>query len=140
MRVLGVDDEEDMLLLCRLALERSGHEFVGVTNGVDALAVLATDQVDIVLLDMMMPVLDGIGTLVEMRARREDQPAVVMLSARAEPGDQIRALEAGAVDYLTKPFSPLVLPDFLSNIVRMGKAERDAHRGRLLAHLGADAS
>lgn len=104
-RVLIVDDEPDILLMLRVTLEADGYETVLAADGERALERIETDSPDIVLLDVMMPVMDGWGVL-ESLTKRESSPPVVILSARWSARDVERALGLGAVDYLPKPFEP----------------------------------
>jgi DNA-binding response OmpR family regulator len=100
-RILVVDDEPDILLLLRMNLEAEGHEVLLAADGEMALARIAEHRPDLVLLDVMMPLLDGWGVL---QAIDGQERAVVMVSAKADPRDAEKALQLGALDYLTKPF------------------------------------
>jgi len=101
--VLVVDDEPDILLLHRLNLERAGHRVVLAADGLTALERIGTDEPDAVVLDVMMPVLDGWGFL--ERLRDDDAPPpVLVVSAKSSPGDVQRARRLGAADYLAKPY------------------------------------
>ena len=133
LRVLVVDDDEDMRMLCRLGIELEGHEFLGARDGVEALALLESHEVDVVVLDLMMPGLDGMSVLAALADH--DHPPVVMCSARTAPSDQIKALELGAVDFVVKPFSPLGLPTLLSDIAAMSPSRLEARRSQRLAQL-----
>ena len=102
-KILIVDDEPDILLMLRMSLEDEGHEIVMAADGAMALERLAEHQPDLVLLDVMMPGIDGYGVL-ETKRRDGDTTPVVMLSAKSEPADIDRALGLGAVDFVPKPF------------------------------------
>jgi DNA-binding response OmpR family regulator len=102
-RILIVDDEPDILLMLRMSLEDEGHEVVMAADGEMALARMEEHKPDLVLLDVMMPVLDGWGVLERKRSRGDDT-AVIMLSAKSEQADVDRALGLGALDYVMKPF------------------------------------
>ncbi|MGH9186184.1 MAG: response regulator [Acidimicrobiales bacterium] len=102
-RVLVVDDEPDILLLHRVNLEAAGHEVFLAADGERALCRMASDLPDVVLLDVMMPVLDGWAVLEALQSR-DDGPAVLVVSARSAPADVERATALGAAGYLTKPF------------------------------------
>lgn len=106
-RVLVVDDNPVARSVAAIALETAGMEVVEAKDGAEALDRLAADPADAVVLDIMMPGLSGHDVLSE-RARRHVAPdaAVVMLTCKTDDIDITRALEAGAVDYLTKPFDP----------------------------------
>lgn len=105
-RLLVVEDDPDIAELLRHYLERAGHEVVVLTQGTEALPHVRAEQPDLVILDRMLPGLDGLEICRLLRA----QPAtvdlpVMMLTARAEESDRIVGLELGADDYITKPFS-----------------------------------
>lgn len=106
--VLVVDDEPDILLLHRLNLEAAGHHVVLAADGVVALERISESRPDVVVLDVMMPVLDGWGVLERLRAD-ESSPPVLIVSAKNTPEDVAKAKELGAADYLKKPFDPDVL-------------------------------
>lgn len=103
--VLVVDDEPDILLLHRLNLEAAGHRVVLAADGVTALERIAEERPDAVVLDVMMPVLDGWGVLEQLRAH-VSPPPVLVVSAKSAPSDVQRARDLGAADYLTKPYDP----------------------------------
>lgn len=105
-KILAIDDEPDVLEFLRVVLERSGFAVVVSSNGTDGLIKAHVEQPDLILLDIMMEEMDGWETLrlLELDEGSRRIP-VVILSARSEPRDKIRALQEGAVDYITKPFS-----------------------------------
>jgi len=102
-RILVVDDEPDILLLHRLNLEAAGHEVLLAADGMKALERIDIDRPDCVVLDVMMPVLDGFGML-ERKRETGDATPVIMLSAKSEQADLDRALSLGAVEFVSKPF------------------------------------
>ena len=103
--ILVVDDEPDVLDFLKLVLDRSGYRTVTAPNGTEALIRAHVERPDLILLDIMMEKMDGWETLrlLKLDDGSHDIP-VVVVSARAEPKDKIRALQEGAVDYITKPF------------------------------------
>jgi CheY-like chemotaxis protein len=109
-RVLVVDDEEGNRELLQRRLEREGYAVVTAAGGHEALGVVAQDPVDVVLLDVMMPDLDGLAVLERLKSdpATHDVP-VIMISALDDLGAIASCIEAGAVDYLPKPFEPLIL-------------------------------
>lgn len=137
MRILIVDDEPDVLMLCRVNLEHAGHEVAESENGTDALAQ-ATDWLpDLVVLDVMLPGRDGFSVLAELRRRPATQDIpVVMLTAKVQLEDQIRGWSAGANGYLTKPFSPIDLSETIERVASMSVIERAEVRDRTLGMLG----
>jgi DNA-binding response OmpR family regulator len=102
-KVLLVDDEPDILLMLRMSFEDEGHEVLMAADGKMGLEKLDEHQPDVVVLDMMMPIVDGWGFL-QGRAERGVATPVVVVSAKTDPADCRRALEIGAVEYVTKPF------------------------------------
>ena len=110
MRVLVIDDEPDVLMLCRVNLELAGHEVIEATNGEAGLELALREQPDVVVLDVMLPKLDGIsvlGTLANDEQTR-DLP-VILLTAKTQLEDRRAGWRAGCSEYLTKPFSPVDL-------------------------------
>lgn len=109
-RILIVDDEPDVLLLCRVNLEFEGYTVLEAQNGEEALQKIGDESPDLVLLDIMMPGMDGWQVLEAIKSRPEmaDLP-VVMLTAKAQERDQIRGWSGGVSDYVTKPFNPIAL-------------------------------
>lgn len=109
-RVLVVDDDPAILQLVALNLELEGYDVLRATTGPEALEIARDRAPQMVVLDVMMPGMDGYAVC---EALRDDQTTgevpVVMLSARTSASDQQRALNAGAVDFVTKPFDPLDL-------------------------------
>jgi two-component system response regulator ResD len=103
-RVLVVDDEEMVRDVLARYLERDGFAVETATDGVAALEAIARESPDLVLLDLMLPRVDGFEVFQRIRGARA--PAVIMLTARGEETDRIVGLELGADDYVTKPFSP----------------------------------
>jgi DNA-binding response OmpR family regulator len=115
-RVLVVDDEIRMIGFIRMNLELEGHQVIEAHNGLEALDAIRTKLPDIVLLDVMMPELDGYETL---RMLREFSGIpVIMLTAKGEENDRVYGLELGADDYITKPFGPRELSSRIKAVLR----------------------
>ena len=109
-KILVVEDEEDILELVRFSLSQEGYPVICVTNGEDALALAETTSPDLIVLDLMLPGIDGLEVCRKVRERGKAQAAkIIMLTAKSQESDIVKGLEAGADDYLTKPFSPKVL-------------------------------
>lgn len=104
MKILVVDDERLIRNVIREYLENEKYEVFEAENGFDALRVLETNKVDLIILDIMMPRMDGFETLKEIR-KTKDTP-VIMLSAMKEEEDKLSGFNLGVDDYITKPFSP----------------------------------
>lgn len=103
-RVLVVDDDKAVRESLRRSLEFNGYDVALASDGAEALAVLASSHPDVVVMDVMMPRLDGIETTRALRAAGHDVP-ILVLTARDAVGDRVEGLDAGADDYLTKPFA-----------------------------------
>lgn len=114
--ILVVDDEERMLRFIRLNLEHDGFLVIQATRGMQALDVLRQEMPDLVLLDVMMPDLDGFEVL--RMIREAYSVPVIMLTAKGEEDDRIYGLELGADDYITKPFSPRELVSRVKAVLR----------------------
>jgi two-component system KDP operon response regulator KdpE len=114
--VLVVDDEPRMIGFIRMNLEIEGHQVIEAHSGVEALEAIRTKLPDVVLLDVMMPDLDGFETL---RMLREfSNIPVIMLTAKGEENDKVYGLELGADDYVTKPFGPRELSSRIRAVLR----------------------
>src|SRR4051794_21056324 len=107
-KILIVDDEPDILLLLRIDLEAEGFETLLAADGETAVKRIVEEHPDVVLLDVMMPVIDGWGVMRQL-SEMSISTRVVVLSAKASGRDMARALELGAVEYVTKPFDPAAL-------------------------------
>lgn len=103
-KILVVDDEKKIVALVRAYLERDGYEVAEAFDGVQALEVFRGEKPDLVVLDLMLPEIDGLEVCREIR--RSSEVPVIMLTARSEDVDKLVGLELGADDYMTKPFSP----------------------------------
>ena len=118
-RIFVVEDEEDILELIRYNLERQGYAVAGAPSGEEGLRAITADPPDAVLLDIMLPGLDGVEICRRLRAEPDTKRLpVVMLTARGEEEDIVKGLNAGADDYITKPFSPRVLAARLKALLR----------------------
>jgi two-component system phosphate regulon response regulator PhoB len=122
--ILVIEDEEDIVELLRFNLVKNGYRVTAALRGDDGLAAARAQVPDLILLDIMLPGLDGIEVCRELRreARTAAVP-IVMLTARAEESDTITGLELGADDYVTKPFSPKVLVARLRAVLRRRRQE-----------------
>lgn len=115
-KILVVDDEERMVRFIRLNLEHDGFQVVEANRGMEAIQMIRDQLPDLVLLDVMMPDLDGFEVL---RMIREMNPVpVIMLTAKSEEDDKVHGLELGADDYITKPFSPRELVSRVKAVLR----------------------
>jgi DNA-binding response OmpR family regulator len=112
LTVLLVDDEESVQKLLTYPLEREGYRVVQARDGEEALARFGEEPVDLVILDLMLPRLDGLAVCRRLREERSAVP-IIMLTARGDEGDKVLGLELGADDYITKPFS---IREFMSRV------------------------
>lgn len=121
-KILLVDDEEDILDFLELILEEQGYSVVKATSGRDALAAAQMHRPELILLDVMMPEMDGWEVLKLFKADEEvAHIPVAMLTARAEMKDKIQGLQEGAIDYICKPFRTKDLLDKLQIILAQVK-------------------
>ena len=118
-RILVVDDEEDILELVRYNLAREGYTLVLAASGEDALKKAKREAFDLVVLDLMLPGLDGLEVAKALKSDPKTKPLpIIMLTAKGEDADVVSGLEIGADDYVTKPFSPRVLTARVKAILR----------------------
>ena len=104
MKILIAEDDTSLRKALTTLLERNNYSVDAVNNGGDALAYLCSDMYDAAILDIMMPVMDGVSVLAEARKKQNNTTPILLLTAKAEIEDKIIGLDAGANDYLTKPF------------------------------------
>ena len=136
-RVLVIDDEAPIRLLCRVNLEAEKMEVVEAKDGPTGLEEAKRTNPDVILLDVMMPMLDGWRVAEHLLddPKTKDIP-IIFLTARAEFRDRARGLDIGGVDYVTKPFNPLELAPLVRELLaRIERGERDELRGEKLAEL-----
>lgn len=113
-KILIADDEEDILQFLSYNLKKEGYEVITVTNGADAINVAKKEKPDLIVLDIMMPVMDGMEACRELRQMPETRDKlIIFLTARSEDYSQIAGFENGADDYITKPIKPKL---FISRI------------------------
>ena len=135
--MLVIDDEAPIRLLCRVNLEAEGMDVLEAADGPTGLEQAREKAPDVVLLDVMMPGLDGwrVAESLLQDDRTSDIP-IIFLTARAEFRDRARGLDIGGVDYVTKPFNPLELAPLVRALLeRIERGERDELRGEKLAEL-----
>ena len=136
-RVLVIDDEPPIRLLCRVNLEAEGMEVLEAGDGPTGLEKARNEEPDVILLDVMMPGLDGWQVAEELLdSESTSSIPIVFLTARAEVRDRARGLDLGGIDYVTKPFNPVELaPLVLDLIDRVDRGERDELRREKIAEL-----
>ncbi len=138
-RVLVIDDEAPIRLLCRVNLEAEGMEVLEAADGPTGLAAARDEKPDVILLDVMMPGLDGWQVAEQLLDDGEtSEIPIIFLTARAEFRDRARGLDIGGVDYITKPFNPLELAPLVRDLLdRIKRGEREQLRSEKLADLRA---
>ena len=137
IRVLVIDDEAPIRLLCRVNLEAEGMSVFEAADGPGGLELARSEQPEVILLDVMMPGLDGWRVaehLLEDPVTREIP--IVFLTARADIRDRARGIDLGGLDYVTKPFNPVELASLVrSVVVAVERGEREQLRGEKVAEL-----
>jgi two-component system phosphate regulon response regulator PhoB len=124
-RVLVVDDEEDLLELVRYNLAKEGYAVECVESGEDALRSVRSNPPDLIVLDLMLPAVDGLEVCRRLKADpRTRGILIVMLTAKGEEADMVAGLERGADDYIAKPFSPRILAARIRALLRRGDDRR----------------
>jgi DNA-binding response OmpR family regulator len=129
-RILIVDDESSIRLVCQLNLDAVGFQTLEAADGETALALARTEQPDLILLDVMLPGIDGWRVAEELAASPETREIpILFLSARSDRSDEERGHEVGGLGYITKPFDPEELIDRIRDVLeRTTRGEREALR------------
>ena len=138
-KVLVIDDEAPIRLLCRVNLEAEGMNVIEAADGPWGVDMARDEEPDVILLDVMMPGLDGWHVAEELlRDNRTTGIPIIFLTARAEFRDRARGLDIGGVDYITKPFNPLELAPLVQRLLdRIDRGELDDLRAEKLSELRA---
>ena len=123
MKILVIEDELSMATLLKQGLEEEGHSVVVAGDGVDGLGIARDEEFDVIVLDLMLPKMDGI-TVASLLREEENHTPILMLTAKDAPRDIVVGLDTGADDYLTKPFSFEELLARLRSITRRARGER----------------
>ena len=123
-KILAVDDEKRMVRFIQLNLEQDGFQVITAYNGTDALEQVRTQLPDLILLDIMMPDINGFDVL--RKIREVNTVPVIMLTAKGEEDDRIQGLELGADDYITKPFSPRELVSRIRAVLRRTQSFKES--------------
>ena len=125
-KVLVVDDEKDIIELVSYNLEKEGFKVISATAGEKALELVSSEEPEIIILDLMLPGIDGLDVCRELK--RSDQTSsipIIMLTAKGEESDIVIGLELGADDYITKPFSPRVLVARVKAVLRRLESKKE---------------
>ncbi|MGD8353173.1 MAG: response regulator transcription factor [Pseudomonadota bacterium] len=125
-KILVVEDDEDILELIDYNLTREGYLVRKVTSGEEALALARRENPDLIVLDLMLPGLDGLEVCRKLRSNSEKRRVpIIMVTAKGEESDIVTGLELGADDYVVKPFSPKVLIARIRNVLRRAEADSE---------------
>jgi DNA-binding response OmpR family regulator len=138
-KVLVIDDEAPIRLLCRVNLEAERMDVIEAADGPSGVEKARAEEPDVILLDVMMPGLDGWRVAEQLLDDdRTSGIPIIFLTARAEFRDRARGLDIGGIDYITKPFNPIELASLVQGLVdRLEAGERDELRREKLAQLRA---
>jgi two-component system alkaline phosphatase synthesis response regulator PhoP len=137
MKTLVIDDEAPIRLLCRVNLEAEGVEVLEAGDGATGLEIARREKPDAILLDVMMPGLDGWNVAERLLADDETKAIpIIFLTARADLRDRVRGMDAGGLDYVTKPFNPVELASLVRGVVSaVERGEREQLRTERIAEL-----
>lgn len=134
-KLLVVEDDEDIQELIIFNLAKEGYQVKGVSSGEDALAAVEENIPDVVVLDLMLPGVDGLEVCRQLkRDQKTQEVSVIMLTAKGEETDIVTGLELGADDYITKPFSPRVLVARIRSVMRRRKVNTSDEQSTLRVH------
>ena len=138
-KVLVIDDEAPIRLLCRVNLEAEGMDVAEASDGPSGLELARSESPDAILLDVMMPGLDG-WTVAERLLEDSETSGipVVFLTARADVRDRVRGIDIGGLDYITKPFNPVELASLIRDVIAaVERGERESLRREKIGELRA---
>jgi DNA-binding response OmpR family regulator len=137
MKTLVIDDEAPIRLLCRVNLEAEGVEVLEAADGATGLELARREKPDAILLDVMMPGLDGWNVAERLLSAEETRAIpIIFLTARADLRDRVRGMDAGGLDYVTKPFNPVELASLVREVVAaVARGEREQLRTERIAEL-----
>lgn len=140
--VLVVDDDREIVKAIALLLEKEGYQVRKAYDGIEALEIIGEQEIKLIVMDVMMPRLDGLSAIMKIRERRN--LPIIVLSAKSEDTDKVLGLSMGADDYVTKPFHPQELAARVSSHLRRytslgdihSSSEKEIQNGRLRYHIG----
>jgi two-component system response regulator MprA len=135
LKVLVADDEPALRKLLKTNMELEGYETLEAANGAEVLEMVRRDNPDIILLDIMMPVMDGWEVLTELAANPEYSQKVILVSAKASDDAQLQGWELGADEYITKPFDLDSLLERVREVAARTAAESERRRAEAISEL-----
>jgi two-component system alkaline phosphatase synthesis response regulator PhoP/two-component system response regulator VicR len=125
-KILAVDDEKHIVRLVQINLQKEGYDVITASNGQEALDKIASEKPDMVIMDVMMPQMDGFEALKTLKSQPETaELPVIMLTAKAQDADVFEGWKSGADLYLTKPFNPSELMSFVKRILQDREGSND---------------
>jgi two-component system, OmpR family, alkaline phosphatase synthesis response regulator PhoP len=134
-RILVVEDEQDILELVRYNLARENYHVFCAVSGEEALRIIASQPLDLIVLDLMLPEMDGLEVTRRLKKNPRTQNIfIVMLTAKGSEADIVTGLEMGADDYITKPFSPRVLLARIKAVIRRARDEKSEDNAVIQVH------
>ena len=134
-RILVVEDEQDILELVRFNLARENYQVLSAGSGEEAFKILSSEPLDLIVLDLMLPGMDGLEVTRRLKNNPQTQNIfIVMLTAKGSEADIVTGLELGADDYITKPFSPRVLLARIKAVIRRSKDEKPEDNSVIRIH------
>ena len=135
LKVLVADDEPALRKLLKTNMELEGYDTLEASNGAEVLEAVRRDNPDIILLDIMMPVMDGWEVLTELAANPEYSSKVILVSAKASDDAQLQGWELGADEYITKPFDLDALLARVREVAARSQADTEARRAQAISEL-----
>lgn len=135
LKVLVADDEPALRKLLKTNMELEGYETLEASNGAEVLECVERDNPDIILLDIMMPVMDGWEVMTALAANPEYEQKVILVSAKASDDAQLQGWELGADEYITKPFDLDALLQRVRDVAARSEAESEARRAEAISEL-----
>jgi two-component system alkaline phosphatase synthesis response regulator PhoP len=125
-KILAVDDEDDVRRLIEIKLKKAGFDVITATNGQEGLTTAKKEHPDLVIMDVMMPVMDGFTAAARIKKEMKNPPIVIMLTAKGQEDDVMEGLSGGADDYIIKPFAPRELVARVNfALLKAGKRAQD---------------
>ncbi|HEX2295637.1 MAG TPA: response regulator [Actinomycetota bacterium] len=135
LKVLVADDEPALRKLLKTNMELEGYETLEASNGAEVLECVERDNPDIILLDIMMPVMDGWEVMTALAANPEYEQKVILVSAKASDDAQLQGWELGADEYITKPFDLEALLERVREVAARSEAESEKRRAEAISEL-----
>lgn len=133
-KILIVDDEQGIIEFIKYNLIKEGYETMTASDGVEAIRNAKLFKPDLILLDMMMPIKDGMQTIVELRANKDfDSTVIIFLTAMSDEASEIKGLEAGADDYIVKPIKTELLLTRVKTALRRAQSEKKANDEEIIS-------